>query len=255
MYSIEINFLKDRGLVESGKQQGLNFKKPEIDVKKNLPIIIGGAVMALLPILAGASILWLNLQQQKVQREIEELDAKIQQIEAKKKEIAQITEKKDKINGDNQALAQVFTQIKPWSALLQDISDQIPRGVQVEKIKEATTEDGKKQIVITGIGQSYNGINDFLLTLQRADFLTDKGTSLQVAEEIENPLTVELPKQPDEEEAAKAELTLPPVISYTIVTQLNDKPANDLLPVLQRKGAVGLVSRIRTLENKGLIQK
>lgn len=254
MYSIEINFLKDRGLVESG-QKGLNFKKPELDVQKNMPILIGGGVMALLPILAGASVFWLNLEQAKVQKEIQELDAKIQQINAKKSEIGQLEQKKNKINEDNSALAQVFTQIKPWSALLQDISDQIPIGVQVEKIQEARAENGTKQLTITGFGESYDRVNDFLLTLQRADFLTKEGTRLQTAQQVENPTSVELPKQGDQEDASKAELVLPPVVSYTIVTQLNDKPANKLLAVLQRKGAVGLVSRIKTLENKGLIQK
>jgi type IV pilus assembly protein PilN len=254
MYSIEINFLKDRGLVESG-QKGLNFKKPELDVQKNVPILIGGGVMALLPILAGASVFWLNLEQAKVQKEIQELDAKIQQINAKKSEIGQLEQKKNKINEDNSALAQVFTQIKPWSALLQDISDQIPVGVQVEKIQEATAENGSKQLTITGFGESYDRVNDFLLTLQRADFLTKEGTRLQTAQQVENPTSVELPKQGDQKDASKAELVMPPVVSYTIVTQLNDKPANQLLAVLQRKGAVGLVSRIKTLENKGLIQK
>jgi type IV pilus assembly protein PilN len=254
MYSIEINFLKDRGLVESG-QKGLNFKKPELDVQKNMPILIGGGVMGLLPILAGASVFWLNLEQAKVQKEIQELDAKIQQINAKKSEIGQLEQKKNKINEDNSALAQVFTQIKPWSALLQDISDQIPVGVQVEKIQEATAENGSKQLTITGFGESYDRVNDFLLTLQRADFLTKEGTRLQTAQQVENPTSVELPKQGDQKDASKAELVMPPVVSYTIVTQLNDKPANQLLAVLQRKGAVGLVSRIKTLENKGLIQK
>jgi type IV pilus assembly protein PilN len=255
MYSIEINFLKDRGLVDVGKPTGLGFKKPEIDVKKNLPIFIGGGLMALFPILAGLSILWLNFEQAKVQKEIAELDAKIQEIEAKKKEIASLTEKKDKINSDNAALAQVFTQIKPWSAILQDISDQIPMGVQVERIQERLTEEGKKQLLITGIGQSYNGVNDFLLTLQRADFLNNKGTSLKIAQEVDNSSTVELPKAADEEKGQNADIELPPVVSYTIISEFNETPANELLPVLQRKGAVGLVSRIRTLENKGLIQK
>ncbi len=254
MYSIEINFLKDRSLINAG-DTGLNFKKTELDVKKNVPVLIGGTVMVVLPLLAFGSLLWLNYQQEKVQQEIQELDAKIQEIEAKKKIIAGLDEKKKKINSDNLALAQVFTQIKPWSALLQDISDQIPIGVQVQTIQESQTEEGATELVLTGIGQSYDAVNDFLLTLQRADFLVPQKTSLQVAQQIDNPTTVEYPKKEAGEQAKKVDLELPPVISYTIVTQLNDKPATALLPVLERKGAIGLVSRIRTLENKGLIQK
>ncbi|NEO02464.1 MAG: fimbrial assembly protein, partial [Moorea sp. SIO3I7] len=49
--------------------------------------------------------------------------------------------------------------------------------------------------------------------------------------------------------------TLPKVVEYTIKTQLSDIPASEILKELDRKGAVGLVTRIRNLQSQGVIQQ
>ncbi|MFM7580106.1 MAG: hypothetical protein ACKO5Q_24630, partial [Microcystaceae cyanobacterium] len=38
-------------------------------------------------------------------------------------------------------------------------------------------------------------------------------------------------------------------------TELSDTPDKELLPELVRKGAIGLVTRFKTLEQKGILQK
>jgi type IV pilus assembly protein PilN len=47
---------------------------------------------------------------------------------------------------------------------------------------------------------------------------------------------------------------LQPVVEYKIETNLSAATASELLPQLKSKGAVGLVNRIQTLQQKGVIQ-
>ena len=46
---------------------------------------------------------------------------------------------------------------------------------------------------------------------------------------------------------------LPEVVEYRIETSLNSRGASDLLPQLKERGAIGLVDRIETLKEKGVI--
>ncbi|NEQ18297.1 MAG: fimbrial assembly protein, partial [Moorea sp. SIO3E2] len=54
---------------------------------------------------------------------------------------------------------------------------------------------------------------------------------------------------------SQVKYTLPKVVEYTIKTQLSDIPASEILKELDRKGAVGLVTRIRNLQSQGVIQQ
>ena len=46
---------------------------------------------------------------------------------------------------------------------------------------------------------------------------------------------------------------LPPIIEYKIETNLSPLGASELLPQLKSKGAIGLVDRIETLKEKGIL--
>jgi len=50
------------------------------------------------------------------------------------------------------------------------------------------------------------------------------------------------------------EISPKPVINYTLSFDLNEKTASELLPFLQEQGSIGLVTRIRTLERRGIVQ-
>ena len=47
----------------------------------------------------------------------------------------------------------------------------------------------------------------------------------------------------------------PQIVRYTIVSQLTDVPASELMRELEQRGAVGLVNRIRSLQRTGVFQK
>jgi type IV pilus assembly protein PilN len=166
--------------------------------------------------------------------------------------------------------------------MLQDIRERIPLGVQIQTIEQ--TEDTTSaaaptpaaspapdaqapnaqptsapsptmKLAISGRARSFDEVNYFLLTLQRSSFLKSDETQLVKAELVQNPnkLEVTVP-QNKTDSGATVTYTLPKTVAYQIQTSLSDIPASELLRELDRKGAVGLVTRIRTLQEKGVIQ-
>ena len=258
MYSLDVNFLKDRNLADQGGGPQPKKQKQKQPIGTMIPLIAGGALMVLLPAAAGGLLLLVNSQKGEVETTIQGIEAKIKAIEAQNNKIKVIEANVKQAKDETAALASVFDQIKPWSAILQDIRDRIPRGVQIESLEQETvqplqdsSEKPKMELTIKGFARSYREVNDFLLTLQKSKFLKADQTEVENAKLIPNPDKWELPET---EEAEAFELELPKVVDYTIKTELNDIPTSELIKELERKGAVGLVTRIKILKDKGVIQ-
>jgi type IV pilus assembly protein PilN len=257
MYSLDINFLKDRQAQDTSKIDTAT-KPTQISLEGQIPMLIGlGVMVGLLGLVAG--FLWfLNWQTAKTQANIQALEAELGILNAQTEKITQVETKIQTINNETKALVTVFNQIKPWSAILQEIRDQIPSSVQIQSIKQATVpaaegdSSGKPkiQITISGYAGSYQGVNDFLLNLQASKFLQADKTQLTSAQLAELPIAENTSKN---EEKSDAKLVFPKGVQYTITTQLNDLPASQLRRELASKGAVGLVTRLSILEQKGAI--
>ncbi|NES82063.1 MAG: fimbrial assembly protein [Moorea sp. SIO2B7] len=258
MYSLDVNFLKDRNLADQGGVHQPKKHKQKQPIGTMVPLIAGGALMVLLPAAAGCLLLLVNSQKGEVQTKIQEIEKKIEEIEAQNNKIKAIKANVKQAKEETAALASVFDQIKPWSAILQDIRDRIPRGVQIESLEQETIKPGKDssekpkmQLTLKGFAHSYREVNYFLLTLKKSKFLKADQTEVENAKLIPNPDKVELPET---EEAEAFDVELPKVVDYTIKTELNDIPTSELIKELERKGAVGLVTRIKILKEQGVIQ-
>jgi type IV pilus assembly protein PilN len=284
MYSLDVNFLKDRQVLEDPKKT-TQTKSPGLAIGKNLPILIGLGVLVLLPAATAGLLLVLNSQTAKTQQNIQNLEAEMTALAGQNQSIQETEKQAAAINEETQAIVGVFNQIKPWSAILQDIRDRIPVGVQIETIKQegtqgASTAQGASstpasmQITISGMARSYDEVNDLILSLQKSNFLNAQKTVLTSAETVDFPVQ-ELNE--DEREALERQIqqgvypnvpkgtninlvsikdtyNFPKVVKYEIKTELGDIPASKLTGELARKGSVGLVTRIKTLESKGAIQ-
>lgn len=238
-------------------------------------MIAGIVVGLLLPLAVGA--LWYYLQQEnaKLAAEGANLDGQISQLAAKQKEIEAIDGQIAQVQEETNSLAGVFNQIKSWSALLQDVRERVPPGVQIASIQQvdvaapaaaaspspspnaqAAPTVPQVGLEIQGTAGTFNDVNDFVLTLQQSQFLQKDKTQLVSAELVANPITLE--QQPansgSNQPTAQITVELPKVVQYKIKTNLTDAPASDLLRELERKGSVGLVTRIRTLQQKGVIK-
>lgn len=281
MYSLDINFLKDRP--EYRPQVGTDAPKRTRQVGATTPLIVGVLVGLLLPAAVGG--LWFFLQQQNaaLTTEISGLDEEIKRQQIEQQKITNLNKQIGEVNAQTTALATVFNQIKPWSAMLQDIRERIPPGVQITNIQQTQVADTNQptpspspaaspspntpppapkqvtQLEISGTARSFDDVNYFLLTLQRSPFFQNDQTQLISAELVRNSnrLDVKVPQNRNQS-GATVTYELPKVVQYKISTSLNDIPASELLQELNRKGAVGLVTRIRTLQqiqDKGATQK
>ncbi|NJK49344.1 fimbrial protein [Candidatus Gracilibacteria bacterium] len=199
MYSLDVNFLKDRQVLEDPKKttQG---QSPGLAIGKNLPILIGLGVLVLLPATTAGLLLVLNSQTAKTQENIKNLEAEMTALAGQNKSIQELEQQAATINEETQAIVGVFNQIKPWSAILQDIRDRIPAGVQIETIKQqeakgaastaqgATPTPASVEISIAGMARSYDDVNDLILSLQKSNFLNAQKTVLTSAETVDFPV-------------------------------------------------------------------
>jgi len=277
MYSLDINFLNDRPDIRPQVQGN----KPKQKPAAMTPLILGVALGLLLPGVVGG--LWFFVQQQTAQLETRqaELDSQLASLQIQQDKIKQLNDEIAKVQGETNDLASVFNQIKPWSAMLQDIRERVPVGVQIQTIQQ--TEDTTSaaptpaaspspdaqapnaqatsapsptmKLAISGSARSFDEVNYFLLTLQRSPFFKSDETQLVKAELVQNANKVEVTVPQNKTQSdATVTYTLPKTVDYQIQTTLSDIPASELLRELDRKGAVGLVTRIRTLQEKGVIQ-
>ena len=254
MYSLDINFLQDRPTHQ---------KKTDVQVKSTtpggslIPLFVGLAIAVFLPVFVGGAWYILNTQNTSLEEKIAELEVQNQQLETEIGNIKKIKEEINKIKAENQALVTVFDQIRPWSAMLQDLRDRIPGRVQLENIEqtppeqtEGSTSNSAGGVKLSGYARSFNDVNDFLLSLQQSRLFKSSESRILSAELVDSPIPLEVAQSPNSEK-----IKLPKVVKYEIQSSLSDVPASDLIRELEQKGTVGLVTRIRSLQRTGILQK
>ncbi|MDJ1183189.1 PilN domain-containing protein [Roseofilum casamattae] len=266
MYGLDINFLKDRpGYLDTpaSKTKDAGGGGGSASPQSFIPIVAGVVVAALaIGGALGTKFLYFDRENAQLQAQVDGVNADIEQQAAQTAEIDGIKAQTEAIRTQTLALATVFNQIKPWSALLQEIKDRTPTGVQMNSIQQVEVElppdpnaaaDAPPPgpvpgIEIRGLANTYDDVNDFVLLLQNSDFLGGENTQLASARITNSPVQVEVP------EGSDIQVTLPDVVSFEISTPLSDKGATELMTQLESKGAIGLTSRIETLRQKGILE-
>ena len=103
------------------------------------------------------------------------------------------------------------------------------------------------RLKISGFASNYEAVNDYLLTLQASPFLEGKKTAIESAALADLPVQVA-------NQYKNINVTFPQAVQFVITAQLSDTPATEQLPNLARNGALGVVTRIKTLKRQGAIQ-
>ncbi|MEH1921494.1 PilN domain-containing protein [Nostoc sp.] len=258
MYSLDVNFLKDRPAYQKKPEGkgGIAFKFPTGDLTL---VYVGVAVGVGLPALLGVS--WWLLQGKIVELEgtVAQLDQQSKKLDTEIGNLNKIKAETKSVKEETQALVTVFDQIRPWSAMLQDLRDRIPAAVQIKSIKQIPPiavaagqppNNPAGGLEITGLARSFNDVNDFLLSLQQSQFLKPTETRIITAGLVNAPLP------PSVGQPTNGVIIKPPqVVEYTIQSSMNDVPASELIRELEKKGTVGLVTRIRSIQQTGVILK
>jgi len=269
MYSIEINFLDDRP--EYNPEIAIASKTPSgppISLEGQTALIIGGAVGGTALALVGGA--WFYLTQisiPQLKSRQTELDSELAVYLQKEEELQTIKDETAQITGQTESLAGVFNFVTPWSAVLQDLRDRTPPGVRIDGIEQSepkpqgaapppppegeappVVEGIPSIVVIRGIASSFGEVSDLLVVLQQSSFFEGTATRLLSSEVIDNPSKLV--------QASEAQFkgNLEQVVTFEIETQLARVAASSILGELETKGATGLVSRIRRLQTRGVIE-
>jgi type IV pilus assembly protein PilN len=272
MYGLDVNFLKDRGeqVAEAQTRSTSSYGGTE----SMTPLYAGIGLGLLLPLFALGGWWFLNNRNQELTAKQTELTTKLDGLQAKLKEVDALYAQTKQIDGVTTSLVGVFDHIKPWSAILQDVSNRAPGGVRLASVLQ--TEDvpppnaqpaaagsptGKASaLLLSGSADGYDAVNDFLLTLKSSPFIDPKTVTIQKANLVDDPTDVKIetltapanaggpPKS-----APIVEVKTPEVVAYEIKALLNNTPAPEQLSQLESLGANGLVTRIQQLKDKGVI--
>ncbi|MEB3292945.1 MAG: PilN domain-containing protein [Synechococcales bacterium] len=270
MYSLDINFLNDRPDLkpDAGGRGGRGGgRRPGgggggSDSKVPMYVGIGVGLMALLGVLGGwAALTALNSG---LESRNAELDGQLGSLEAKKKELKAANDKVKAAEGEIQALASVFNRVKPWSAMSQDLRDRLPAGIQIAGIRQIPNKSGTPPadgteppspyagpVEILGAANTFEEVNDFLVVLQKSKFLKPEMTKIKSAEQRESVPLANSGAQ-NAQGGRTPQVKLPGKVGFLIQTELSDVPTSELMRELERKGAVGIVTRIETLKSKGV---
>ncbi len=312
MYNLDINFLKDRNEYSGAAARGSAGRSGgrrtsggggggggnRQSSANSGSILAIGALVGLLPLaLVGLGWGWLAWSKGQAASRLDSVKLEVAAIEQKEKE-------RDKARADLQAaksqieaLTGVFSNIKPWSAMSQDLRDRLPSGVQILEILQKTEvpvavaaapttpttaqvaaggsqatpaaapapviQEPIGRIEINGAADSFDRVNDFLVVLQKSNFLNADQTKIVTADrQPETALTTTALPGPDGQSNGAGSNTikpgdlpkLPAKVTFKIETELANVSTSELLRELERKGAVGLVSRIDALKQKGVIK-
>ncbi|MBD0312172.1 MAG: fimbrial assembly protein, partial [Microcoleus sp. T3-bin5] len=136
MYSLDINFLNDRPDYKPVAAKS-SAKKSSGGAQDQMPLI--GALLFAFGVNAAVmgAWWWATNQNTRLATEQATLDQELATLNTQANTIKAINAETDKVTAEYKALAGVFDQIKPWSAMLQDLSARTPAGVQISKIEQS----------------------------------------------------------------------------------------------------------------------
>jgi type IV pilus assembly protein PilN len=351
MYSIDINLLRERAEYQTGAQQTDLSGNTTVAPQKysKIPLFVGAGVAVLALLATGGGWFWLGDQTTQLEAKQQALDKKLGSLKVQDARLAELNGQVTQVTDESQSFASVFNQIQPWSAVLQDLRESIPQGVQISTVVQteikgvaapaapaaapaaggglakkistvpnpeapstpaaapaaapspAATSGGittyptleasiaakfppkggaaeapitpaaplaadvpTTKLDITGTAKSFDEVNNFILTLKQSAFFNPDETQL-LSTSMMPPMTVNQAATPVDTATTTTPATsaTPPVkpkrlevrmVEYKIQTTLKRIPASDLMRELERKGAVGLVARLKSLQQQQVIK-
>lgn len=249
MYNLDINFLKDRGLDQAVETSTVTEKRqPSINDK--IPIAAGLIALVVFPAITFTYLKKVEAKTTSIEQEIKHIEADITALGNQNKKIEEVNEQIKQVEAETEALVGVFEKIRPWAAILQEVSDRTPPGVQVDSIRQngSGTRTG---VSLSGVARTYADVNDFVLFLERSPFFDRNNIVMGNV----NSTFLNFDVENEDDLPDNVSYTLPSGVKYSISAQLNNLPASRLMEEIENKGSVGVVTRLKTLERKGAISK
>jgi type IV pilus assembly protein PilN len=276
MYNLDINFLRDRSPRQSVDLSRDFAQKKEPSLADKIPLALGAFIFILTPAITFMYLKNVQASTAEVKAEIQQIESEIADLGNQNKKIEAANAELAKVEQETAALVGVFERITPWAAIMQEVSDRTPPGVIVESMQQVASAapaapvaaapaaaDGKApatpvatptpatSITLAGVARTYEDVNDFVLFLQRSPFFDRQQVLIKEATISTFPMEVESKDQLPQ----NATLEIPDGVKYTISAQLKNVPSSQLKGEIEKKGSIGLATRLNTLERKGATLK
>jgi type IV pilus assembly protein PilN len=109
------------------------------------------------------------------------------------------------------------------------------------------------KLEVEGVAQSFNDVNSFILTLKQSPLFDPADTQLISSELVESKVSLTTSAS-DKNAGSNTTEIVTKSVKYKLQTALKQIPATELLRELERKGAVGIVTRLKTLQQQKVIK-
>lgn len=285
MYSLNVNFLKDRPELQQGAGGKAKKAASGPSLTGQAPIVLGAIVGIGLPALVAAAYLFLGMQIANNQKRSDELADQLAELEAEIARGEQAEAETRLVDEQTQALAEVFGRVTSWAAIFQDVRDRLPDGTQLQTFGVGDRRDSERSrsrdedeegegpppppprsnLTLVGYANSVERVGEFLLLLKQSEFLDPEETELVRTAYTDNPADLQErdPEFPDERveginytlvnpedlEARDGEVgEFPQIVEFEIATKLADTSSAELISELQANGAVGLAARLEAVD-------
>jgi len=224
MYNLDINFLKDREPIA----QEMGGAVPIADTQ----FLIGGGAVSLVALaIVGGIYFFLQSQVDSLTKELGELTSKESTLDAELKRLAGSEAEVKAVEARTSLLTNLIVKDIPVSVILQDIRLKTPESIQVFTVAQTGAN-----ITITGQSVGFDEANDFLLILQKSPYL--------------NPVTTKLVSARQKPPVKGVKLNL---VDFQITSSLTNKTTDKLVADLDKSEAQGAVTRVKLLQEKGVI--
>ena len=235
----QLDLLRQRRL-----ELGLPPEAPALVEARQL-VLVGGVIG--LAVAASAAGVWLVLQARQVYVEgkIRELGSVPAQVKELEQRVQGAQAQLKQISTSNEGLAKGLVAVSSGSALLTQLSEITPEGVQ---LSEATVAGSTSDQTLTLKGnaaepESFRRINAMELLLAYSPLFKPDGVKLVKATREAAPAVTD-PKAPP---------PIPPV-TFDLRSAFSSLPAAAQLRELRRLGADGMARRLETLQKEGLLR-
>jgi type IV pilus assembly protein PilN len=110
------------------------------------------------------------------------------------------------------------------------------------------------KLEVEGVAQSFNDVNSFILTLKQSPLFNPDDTQLISSELVESKVAVTTGTPDKNAGSTNTTEIVTKSVKYKLQTALKQIPATELLRELERRGAEGLVTRLKTLQQQKVIK-
>jgi type IV pilus assembly protein PilN len=210
-------------------------------------VIWGGFLVGASLGICGVLVLWHQMLKARMQ-EMEKYEVEVEQLSQQLKGHQAALKA---VKEGNDLLVKRLTDVRSSSALLADLQQRVPEGVQLKAVRM----EGADGIKVEGVARdpvAFGRVNALELVLRSSPLLAAQEVKVSKAER-QAPKAVQMKEGVGMKLNAGEKLELPSAVSFELAAKLTPLETNRLVKVMEGLKAEGMVRRLGVLERGGLL--